>query len=69
MSQTTKYTRQGVLNLDHIKGKSKGIRLAIPPQDADMCECPVEAMDYDPHSGVSHCRRCSKCYDFDGKPI
>ena len=69
MSQTIKYTKQGVRDLNHLKGKSVGIRLAIPPQDNMMCEHPVEAIEYDHHSGISHCCRCKKMFDFDGKPI
>lgn len=69
MSETVKRTRQGVRDLSYIKGKSVGIRLSIPPQDSMNCPCPVEAMDYDNMTGVSHCRRCKQSYDFDGKPI
>ena len=69
MPQKNKFTRQGVRDLNHIQGKSLGIRLAIPPQDADMCDHPVEAIEYDSHSGCTHCRRCSQRWDFDSKPI
>jgi hypothetical protein len=69
MSQTVKMTRQGVRDLNHLQGKSVGIRLPIPPQDAMICSHPTEAIEYDSHSGCTHCRRCKQMWDFDMKPI
>lgn len=65
----TKFTRQGVRDLNHIKGASKGVRLTMPPQDSMACTHPDEAIDYDSMSGCTHCRRCKSYWDFDGKPI
>lgn len=69
MSQTTKMTRQGVRDLNYIKGKSVGIRLTMQPQDAAICKHPIEAIEEDRMSGCTHCRRCKQMWDFDGKPI
>jgi hypothetical protein len=69
MSQTTKMTRQGVRDLNHLKGPSTGIRLPMPPQFEVSCSHPNAAIEYDNQTGCSHCRRCSQYWDFDGKPI
>jgi len=69
MNQTVKMTRQGVRDLNHLKGRSLGIRLSAPPQDAMTCQHPVQAIEYDSMSGITHCRRCMQMWDFDMKPI
>lgn len=68
MSQTVKLTKQGVRDLNYIKGKPAGIRLTMPPQDSVVCQHPHEAIEYDSMSGCTHCRRCKQMWDFDGKP-
>ena len=63
-----KLTRQGVKDLNHLKGTPRGIRLSLPPTEADLCQHPVEAIEYDSLSGISKCK-CGRHFDFDGNPI
>jgi hypothetical protein len=72
MSKNSKkngYTRQGVRDLNYIKGKPAGVRLESPPHEGLNCEHPSAGIRYDHLSGCTSCGKCKNSWDFDGKPI
>lgn len=60
-------TRQGVKDLNYIKGKSVGIRLSAPPGEGLNCEHDGSIQE-DAMSGCTHCTQCKQHWDFDGRP-
>jgi hypothetical protein len=64
---SNKYTRQGVLNLDHIKGKSVGRKLPEPPPDMFKCAKHNFEDFSEPSLGLMKCSRCGLVCDWDGK--
>jgi len=66
-NKKTGLTRQGVLNLDYIKGKSRGIRLEMPPQMAgEDCDHYGTVREIDAMNGISQCHKCGTKFDFNG---
>jgi hypothetical protein len=51
------YTKQGVLDLNFIKGKPKGIRLDFPPDMDAGCTHPLSAIYVD-KDGDKSCKNC-----------
>ncbi len=67
--QTPGMTRQGVKDLNYIKGKPVGIRLPMPPEEGLNCPHPTTAIREDAMSGVTTCTKCGQAWDFDGHPF
>jgi hypothetical protein len=64
-----KLTRQGVRNLDHIKGPSTGRRLPLPPDTTKVCLHPRNALRQSMETGLSICGRCGQVLDDYGDPF
>lgn len=60
-----KYTRQGVLDLNSIAGKSSGRKLEMPPQNQF---CKHDRRKEFPISGDSKCLDCDMLWDHYGHP-
>jgi hypothetical protein len=64
----TNLTRQGVPDLNHLKGKSRGIRLELPPDmRTQVCEHPIGSVHEVGSDGDTQCALCSQRWDFDGR--
>jgi hypothetical protein len=59
-NKNNRLTRQGVRDLNHIKGKSLGIRLLMPPIIEGFCDHPNGRED---GYGVFFCRDCGYMHD------
>lgn len=59
-----KKTKQGVRDLSHLKGKSVGIKLEMPPSE-QMCDhrrrSPQDTY------GTVRCLDCPTCWDYEGR--
>lgn len=62
-------TRQNVRDLNSFKGKSVGIVLPMPPNEALDCTHPLSAIREDRQNGSTYCTNCKCEWDFDGNPI
>ena len=62
-----KLTKQGVRDLDHIKGTSRGRRLPMPPTTARACQHPHNALRWSNETGLAICGMCNRVfYEDDG---
>lgn len=57
-------TRQGVLDLSHLKGKSVGRRLEMPPKAPNQCKHSKTRKDE--YSGDSTCLECGTTWNYLG---
>lgn len=57
----TKLTRQGVRDLDHLKGKPRGKVLEHPPQEAMQCPHKVTRIRYAAGMNWVYCDDC-RCF-------
>jgi len=62
---TTKLTRQGVRDLNHLPSKPRGRRLELPPQQTINCKHPNKREVS--LTGETYCLDCGKNWDWDGK--
>ena len=61
----TGFTRQGVRSLDHIKGKPRGIRLELPPEQEECQHTKVSI-----EAGFAkQCTKCKRVWDWEGVEI
>jgi len=67
---TMKLTRQGVRDLSHIKGKSVGKKLDLPPDDHMNCEhTHTRTMEHALAGRLTVCTRCKCMWDEEGIPV
>ena len=62
-------TRQGVRNLDYIKGPSLGRKYEPPPSAGMQCNHFGLVREIDSHNGISQCGGCKAIFDWDGRQI
>lgn len=55
-------TRQGVRDLSHLKGKSVGRKVELPPDTI----CDHKRMSSQDQFGNTRCLMCGQCWDWDG---
>jgi len=60
-----KYNKQGIPTFDHLKSKSVGRRLEMPPDMITSCR--HESISDNPITGHSRCNTCNCSWDFSGK--
>lgn len=68
MSKNKKHSflnKQGIPTFDHLKSKSVGRKLEMPPDMISSCR--HESVRENPMSGEVHCNTCSAVWGFDGK--
>lgn len=54
------FTKQGVRNLNHIKGKSVGVKLSPVPQSQEACKHKLKQNLY----GDNTCLDCGECFEW-----
>lgn len=69
-NKKTGFTRQGIKDLNFIKGPSVGRRLEMPPQMAgEDCDHYGTVREVDSTNGISQCSRCKQAFNFSGDAI
>jgi hypothetical protein len=60
-----KKTKQGVLDLNYIKGKPRGIRLEMPPEQTGCAHTKVSIEQ----GSAFQCTKCRRMWDWEGVEI